>query len=129
MEQQTLIEATEVQKQLLRKTIAMLNATGVKYALVDFDGNKHGSLEIATEPAGRKRTRSLTPYGSLLEYAMPFVKDMVPGDVVVIPATELFTPPRLQSTVSGWTSRVWGDGCATTHQNHTTNTLEVLRIA
>lgn len=129
MEQTSLIEATEVQKQLLRKTITMLNATGVKYALVDFDGVKHGTLDLAPIPEPRQRQRSITPHGSVLAYALPFIKDMVPGDVAVIPATDVFTTLRLQSTVSGWSVRVWGEGTATSHQNQTNNTLEVLRIA
>lgn len=129
MEQTSLIEVPEVQKQLLRKTITMLNASGVKYALVDFDGVKHGTLEIAPEKAPSKRSPSITPYGSLNEYAIPYIVDMVPGEVVTIPETDLFTLRRLQSCISGWTLRVWGEGTATTHQNHKNNTLEVMRIA
>jgi hypothetical protein len=122
-------EVTEVQKQLLKKALTMLNATGVKYALVDFDNVKHGTLEIAPEKIAGKRAPSITPHGSVLEYALPYIKDMLPGEVTQIPTTEMFTAKRLQSTITGWVFRSWGEGAATTHQNHKNNTLEVLRIA
>lgn len=125
----TQTEVTEVQKQLLRKVLTMLNATGVKYALVDFDNVKHGTLEIAPEKHTGRRAPSITPHGSVLEYALPYIKDMVSGDVVQIPATDVFTTQRIQSTVTGWIWKNWGESAATTHQNHKNNTLEILRIA
>lgn len=127
--QEAQVEVAEVQKQLLRKALAMLNATGAKYAVVDFDNVKHGTLEIAPAKIAGKRASSITPIGAVLEHSMPYIKDMQPGDVVQIPATDVFTTHRIQSTVTGWIWRTWGEGAATTHQNHKNNTLEVLRIA
>jgi hypothetical protein len=43
----------DVKKQALEKVIKMLDNIGVQYAVIDFDGVKHGVLEVQDPKAPR----------------------------------------------------------------------------
>jgi hypothetical protein len=129
MEQQTLVQPSELQKTILLKALSMLATCGVQYAVVDFDGVKHGTLEVAAPTSGRKRSGPKTPRGSLRQYVEPLMIGLQVNQIVAIPATEDFDLGRLQSSVSSMACRMWGEGSATSHKNEKLNALEVARFS
>lgn len=110
----------EVQKIALFKAIALLNASGVKYALIDHNGVKHGELEII-ENKQRKKTVTEYPFGSFSSHFLKYVSTIKPGESVVIPYGQFGVDEesrgRLRRAVAGWSSKHWGNGNHITHAN------------
>jgi hypothetical protein len=129
MEQQTLMQPSELQKTILLKALKLLTTAGVKHAVIDFDGVKHGDLEVAEPASGRQRGPNKTPRGTLMNYVQPYMTKLEVNEMIEIPATEEFPLSRLQSSVSSLGYRTWGEGSVMSHQNHTNNTLEVARLS
>lgn len=129
MEQQTLIQPSELQKTILLKALKLLTTAGVRHAVIDFDGVKHGDLEVAEPASGRQRGPNKTPRGTLLNYVQPYMIKLEVNEMIEIPGTEEFPISRLQSSVSAMACRTWGEGSVMSHKNHTKNTLEVARLA
>ena len=72
----------EVQLKLLQRCIRDLNALGCAFAIVDSDGNKHGTLEV-NEP---KTKRDLIfKFGSIRKYIVPYIENLNVGEVAEIP--------------------------------------------
>lgn len=115
----------EVQLKLLQRCIRDLNALGCTFAIVDSDGNKHGTLEV-NEP--KKKSRCEFEYGSVTKYLETFIKDMEVGQVVEIPVNE-FGHSRLQSTAGAWFVQKHGAGSQTSSHNKEKNVIELMRLA
>lgn len=117
----------EVQKLALHRAIAMLNAAKCQFAVIDADGNKYGSLEIATQP---QRHRGAFPRGTLVAHFLPHIESMKPGDAKVVPygsfAAEKAHRDSLQKAISSHCSAAWGNKTYITHMNDAG--VEVLRV-
>jgi hypothetical protein len=121
------MEVAEVQKQVLVRTLKTLTALNVPYAVFDFDGNKHGSLEVVT---GKeiKRTKFDTPRGELTKYVRQHMSGMDIGDVVLVPTTDKFPFVRVVRATHALAADMWGHNCVTVHKNVEKNVVEVLKI-
>ena len=129
MEQQNLLAPTELQRTLLSRALSMLATSGVKYAVFDYEGFKHGTLNVAPDPVARTRAPCATPHGTLKAYVQPYLDKLGVNDMVQIPATDEFTLTRLQSSVSSTAFRMWGEASTMSHQNVLKNVLEVARLS
>lgn len=93
----------DIRKKVLDKALAMLTATGCKFAVIDPDGNKHGELEVI-EP--KKRTKSDVSYKGFYE---PILATIQPGEKI-----HEITPPegvdigKFRGALCGGCSRMWG---------------------
>lgn len=97
----------EIVKRTIAQAIKLLDASGAKYKIIDQDGNQYGSL-IVTEP--KKASKSYKhPPGTMHRFYYPLIKDMKPGNVVVIKNFD-FEPKALQGAVTAWASEHWGKG-------------------
>jgi len=114
----------EVQQVSLKKAITMLAAIGCKFAIVNPDGNKHGTLEI-TEKTDRKRAKSEFRRGEVHDYYIQFIENMNVGEVAEIPAGK-FGVERIRGSVCSWFVRNRGKGSANTFV--TKDTVQVMRI-
>lgn len=119
----------EVQKIAVERALRFLNAAGCKYCILEADGTKHGTLEVA-EDNGPKRKSSRFPRGALLAHYMPFVKGIGAGDSVVIPYGEFGVDDdakaALRGALASWCSAKWGNKTYITHNN--SHGIELLRV-
>ena len=115
----------EVQQVSLKKALAMLSAIGCTFAVIDPDGNKHGTLELAEPKTDRKRLSPAFPRGEVSEYFVPFIDGMKVGDVVEIPA-EKYGVERIRGSICSWFVRNRGKGSVNTFV--TKDSVQVMRI-
>ena len=119
----------EVQKIAIERALRFLDATGCKYCILEVDGTKHGTLEvaIAKEPS---RKPSRFPRGTFLSHYLPFVKNMKPGDSALIPyghfGADQDGKESLRSALSSHCSATWGNKTYITHNN--AQGIELLRV-
>jgi hypothetical protein len=97
----------EIVKRTIAQAIKLLDASGCKYKVIDQDGNEYGVLTVS-EPKKSSRTFKHPP-GTMHRFYYPLIKDMKPGDVVVIKNFD-FEPKALQGAVTAWASEHWGKG-------------------
>ena len=110
-------------------TLKLIHAkSGVDFVI---HSEKYGITEgtIDLRKAGKhKRTRqSKLPYGTLINYYMPFIKDLQPDDLVQIPVGD-FDASGLQGAISATTSKMWGKGAASCVMSVDKTMLEVWRL-
>jgi hypothetical protein len=112
---------------IFERSLAALKATGAKYIIVMPDGteHKHGDLELAPKKRG-KRPR-LFPHGSITKHYLPFIKEMLPGQMVKVPISH-FPPNMLVSGISSRAVDWWGKGSTITARNEKEKVIEVLRV-
>jgi len=115
----------QIKQTTLKKAIALLNAVGAQYAIIDSDGNHHGDLQV-TEP--KKRRKSNYPHGELTKYCVDTFKELSVGDVCIFP-TGKYDVKDMQRTLSSWLCRVYGNGSHTTCMSEDRKAIEILRLA
>lgn len=113
-----------VKQQTLTRALNMLNAIGAIYAVIEQDGTKHGTLEVA-EP---KKRSGKYAHGELSGYASEHMANMSVGDVVEIPFGK-YEGEEVRSAAVSWACYHWGNGTVTSATIKEKNIVEVLRIA
>ena len=119
----------EVQRIAIERALRFLNAAGCKYAILEADGTKHGTLEIAA-PKETRRRASRFPRGAMLAHYMPFVKDLKAGDAALVPYGDFGVDEdgksALRGALASWCSATWGNKTYITHNN--AQGVELLRV-
>ena len=113
----------DVKQQALGKVIKMLDNIGAQYAVVDFDGNKHGTLEVATP---KTRTKHTEPWGEITAYLRGYIGEMKPGEVVEVPVK--YGKKRTHSALSGYSCKLFGKGNCVTSYNEKKNIVQIIRM-
>ena len=113
-----------VKQQTLVRALNILNAIGATYAVIDEEGNKHGTLEVAE----KKKTGQKYPYGTLSTYAGKHMANMSVGDIEEIPFDK-FEGEEVRSAAVSWACYHWGNGTVTSATVKEKKIVEVLRIA
>jgi hypothetical protein len=114
----------------IREAVKLLDATGVQYAVVDFEGNqfiKGLELRPATpEPTRKKATHR--GYGTISKHYQPYVEKLKVGEVAVIPLSQFAKEKEvLRGAIAAWCVQNWGKN---SHRTCITATaVEVLRTA
>ena len=80
-------------------------------------------------PPRKKRSKSITPYGTLGEYAYPFVENLEVGQKVEIPPKDQFTIKRIQRSMTSHLQHKYGKKSYQTRLSLLTGNLEVVRIS
>ena len=109
----------------LDRALKLLDAAGVQYAVIGFNGTKYGTLEIA--PPKKKRALRYA-YGEFRDYFMPYLRDIKPGDSVKIPFGK-YEVEELRGPVSSWCTNNWGKGNTITSIDRKAGHVEVLRVS
>jgi hypothetical protein len=111
---------------ILERSLAALKATGAKFVIIMPDGtvHQHGDLELA---AKKKRSKRMFPHGTLTKHYMPFIKELLPGQMAKVPVGD-FPPNMLVSGISSRAIDWWGKGSTITARNEKENVIEVLRV-
>ena len=112
----------------LNKALNTLNALGCKYAVIDEDGNKHGTLEVMAAKTGNTKRPSFFPKGEVKNHVMQYIGNIQVGDVKEVPYGK-YGGNTIQSSVSSFMHHRYGSGAHTSSQNHAKKALEVLRLA
>ena len=118
---------SDIQKTTLEKAVKLLNALKVKYAIIDFDGNLIGNLEVKQEEIKRKRSPSKYEHGALANYVRPYLMNLEVGGVAIIPDGD-FDVHTLGKSISSTACGLWGNGNATQTTNFSARTVELMRV-
>ena len=110
-------------------TLTMLNKKfGVDFVVYDEARNiEHGTLDLIKQMKNQKRAAPKLAYGTVANYYHPFIRDLQPDELVVIPAGGL-DPFTIQSGVSSTAVRLWGKGSVTCVVTKDKSSVEVWRL-
>jgi hypothetical protein len=117
---------SSVKEKAFANVIKTLDALGCQYAIIDQEGNKHGTLAIEEEK--QKRRVTVYPLGEIRNHIRPYVDDMKVGEVREVPYLE-YGYERIRSNIGAWFIAKNGTGSCTTTINKEKGVVEVLRIA
>ena len=136
------LSAANKSMDLIQRTIEesaeILRNLGCEYIIITRDGRalEHGELPARLRqqaaPAAPKKPTRLPPgtYGS---HYKPLVEKLQPGEVAVVPFKSSltgvnFSVSGLNSALSAWASKNWGNGGSITSINRKLKVIEVLRL-
>ena len=112
-------------------TLKLIHAkSGVNFAIHSEQyGIMEGTIDLTKAiKVKRQRTRqSKLPYGTLVTYYLPFIKDLEPDGLVQIPVGD-FDAHALQGAISAHSTKLWGKGSASCVMNTDKTLLEVWRL-
>jgi len=125
-------ELPTVSQKAIKSALNALTATGCVYKVITTTGE-----EIIHDPDNRLNKRKHTvnrddlPYehGDLKRHYSPYVENMQVGDVVEIPFNDDLPAVSIQSSMSAYLSKQWGNGSYTTATNKAKKVIELLRIS
>lgn len=107
----------------LQRALAMLNATGCRYAVIDYNGDKYGSLEVV-DPTPKKY-ENMFGKGELRSLIAESVGDIEFGGVAFVPCSE-DRVERVRCGIHNYFTELFGAGSYTTHRIQ--DGVEVMRI-
>lgn len=116
-----------VEKITLQRAISMLKSCNFMYAIVDSDGNKHGTLEV-NHKNRKKRGPLVYPMGTLRNHYLPFIKNMTDDSVGEVPIDD-FDMETLRSSLCAYMSTHWGKGSYSTTIDRDNNSIIVHRYS
>jgi len=91
----------DIQKATLDKALSYLIAVGCQFAVIDPDGNKHGTLEVVTPKVAGKRNLK-HPYGSIAAHLKPYLSELTElGKQTRFPVAD-FDPMYLKQNAVAW---------------------------
>lgn len=90
-------------------------------------GITEGTIDLSKAVKHKRTRQSKLPYGTLINYYMPFIKDLQPDDLVQIPVGD-FDAGGLQGAISATMSKMWGKGAASCVMSADKTMLEVWRL-
>lgn len=112
----------------IQDAVKLLNATGVKYKIIDHDGKEYGTLEVAQPKIQIRKRKSHREYGSMSSHFKDYIASLKVGDVAAIPLGQFAKEKEaLRGAVAAYCNTHWGLGsyksCITDKY------VEILRIA
>lgn len=101
----------EVSRKILARIAETLDGMGCVYAIKSLDGEMIGNLDslLGKKKKGAPRKPSEFPIGELKSYVEQYIKDIKPGQVMVIPADK-FGCNRVQTSACNIMSERFGRG-------------------
>lgn len=110
-----------VKKIVLEKAIKQIEALELKYAIIDFDGNILGNLNVE-----KNKRPSKYGYGLLTQHIRGHVQNLAIGDVAAVP-WENFEAEDLSLAIGKFAYNLWGKGNSTYLTIPKHRTVEVIR--
>jgi len=117
-----------VQTEALTRALKLLIAANVQFAVIDAEGVKHGTLEIAPKLEPKKRHQN-HPRGAFMKHHQALTSVLTAGQSVVVPYGPYGSAEdreSLRSSITGYCSRTWGNDTYITCC--TDAGIEVLRV-
>lgn len=112
-----------VKKIVLDKVIKQIEALELKYAIIDFDGNILGNLNIE-----KNKRVSKYGYGLLTNYVREYLQSLAIGDVAVVPWAN-FDAYDLSQAIAKFSYTKWGKGSFNYVTVKENQTVELLRVS
>lgn len=113
----------EIELKTLNNAIRLLNAIKCNYAIIDIDGNKHGTLKIV-----KKKIEHKYPHGSITKHVRQYFVPLEVGNSFEIPIGD-FDYKSVQSVTGYLFSEAWGKGNYTSCYIKENTAIQVLRLA
>ena len=113
----------EIELKTLNNAIRLLNAIKCDYAIIDIDGNKHGTLKIVN-----KKKEHKYPHGSITKHVRQYFVPLEVGDSFEIPIGD-FDYKSVQSVTGYLFGETWGKGNYTSCYIKENTAIQVLRLA
>jgi hypothetical protein len=111
-----------IQEVTLKKALAMLDAVGCEYHIA-VEGQEFGA------PIGKKpKSGAKYGYGVLTEHIKKYAQNLQVGQTASIPFED-FDVNGLQSVVSSYVCRVFGNGSCITSRNKENQSIDVIRVS
>jgi hypothetical protein len=122
-------EWSNLKQKIIIDVTKRLDALGVPYKIIT-PVSEHGTLTVVQPKPVKtgKRGPDRFPRYSMLNYFMPYVQNLKPGDEVFIPSDK-FGYKSLQSGVSSWCARNMGEGSIVTMRDTVKDGVSVLRVS
>jgi len=118
----------KIKELALARQIQVLTNLGMQFCIIDTDGNKHGTLEVAEPKPVRKRTLNpARPMGAVRKYLRPYLDHLQPGSSASIPIAE-FGFKTIQSSTCSYLFTVHGPNKVITTQNRETDCVDVVLV-
>ena len=118
----------EVAKIAIERALKLLKAANCKYCIIEENGTKHGELEVV-ETKAKKRAPSRFGRGTMQDYYLPFLKDVEPGKMILVPygkfGVDVEARSALRGAITSWCSLNWGKKTYITHNSE--KGVEILR--
>ena len=114
---------------MLKKAVAdlkTLQAKGFVQFKIQSEMGEFGDLKVEAKKKKTVKNPSNVPYGSIRQYALPFIQGMQAGDIVSIPVGE-YIPENLRGNICSWCTSAWGKKSYTSAYNRKTHSIEVYR--
>lgn len=109
------------------RALTLLRAASAKYKIVLPDGTEYGTLEVAAPKPARKKRPTKFPFGEQRAYLARFLPGLMPGESVKVPVDK-YDIESLQSGISAYGVKMWGNGNAITARDKEGQYVEVLRV-
>lgn len=117
----------DIQKAALDKALSYLIAVGCQFAVIDPDGNKHGTLEVFTPKIPGKRNLRY-PYGSIAAHLKPFLSQLTElGKETCFPVLD-FDPPYLKTNAIAWCEYRFGKNKVLFEITKDQKSIEAIRV-
>lgn len=112
----------------INDAIKLLNATGVKYKIVDHDGKEHGDLDLSQLKQPTRQKKAHREVGSLASHFKSYVTNLKVGEVASVPLGQFAKEKEaLRGAMSAWCNIHWGAGSY--KSCITDQAVEILRVA
>jgi hypothetical protein len=122
-------------EKMLKVALNNLNALErrgiVKFKVIVEDDEEHGTLEVVQKKRKRKEERQrrlpLYPRGDLMSHYKPYLDNLKPDDIALIPFGS-FDFEVLRSSACAWCSHTWGNGTYSSTINREKQVVEIYRF-
>ena len=111
---------TSLQKKVLKQTVDLLVGMKCEFAIIDLDGEKHGTLDVVPK---KKQVRVQQFHG----YVSPILDKLQVGELIEVP-NGIYKLDDLQSNICARAYSRWGAKSVATSINRKTNVVEILRL-
>jgi hypothetical protein len=113
----------EILQRDLTKAIRLLESMDFQFAIIDADGNVHGTLKVAE--LKQKRRKGLYEKGELSNYIAPRIKNLNEKEFTLLPYDK-FERNIFQRAACSIANKMYGKGNFTTHM--TPDGLQFIRL-
>jgi hypothetical protein len=115
----------EIEQKTLQNALRLLDSLGCAYAVIDPDGQMHGTLKLA-EPEKKKKAPARYPHGSVSNHVRQYLSKMT-DNILVVPVAE-FDIDVIQSTVCSILGKEWGEGSYHTSRTKDNSSVEIIKL-
>jgi hypothetical protein len=117
----------DIHKAALDKALSYLIAVGCQFAVIDPDGNKHGTLEVVAPKIPGKRNLKY-PYGSIAAHLKPFLSQLTEiGKHTSFPVLD-FDPQYLKTNAIAWCEYRFGKNKVLFEITDNQKSIEAIRL-